>query len=238
VAPLLGVSGRRVRPELQPRRAAGPGGPIPFSRVLSYVERAPTRFIPATARPQTTGRDRQAEGGGGDLRRACVRELKLRMCYDDPDAFACTATAASGLPVTVHIDYEFETGRSYPRPNWWYGGGFDAFERAVRVVRTRLPRSRAGVLGAHLGRRQGISTAYPRVRCSRGKLPLSSDLPEPLVRHLRRLGPNAFARDKEFAREFIAEFQDRILYGRDWFDNGHQELLAELAVGPRCSTRS
>ena len=36
-----------------------------------------------------------------------------------------------GLPVTVHIDYEFDTGRKYPRPNWWYGGGIEAYERAV-----------------------------------------------------------------------------------------------------------
>ena len=29
------------------------------------------------------------------------------------------------------LDYEFDTGRRYPRPNWWYGGPIEAFERAI-----------------------------------------------------------------------------------------------------------
>ncbi|MEF3307725.1 amidohydrolase family protein [Paenibacillus sp. GYB004] len=43
-------------------------------------------------------------------------------------------------------------------------------------------------------------------------------------------GARAFSRDPEFAREFILEFQDRILYGRDYFDNVHQEVLEALQL--------
>ena len=43
-------------------------------------------------------------------------------------------------------------------------------------------------------------------------------------------GWNALSRDPEFAREFLVEYQDRILYGRDYFDNIHQEFLNSLGL--------
>ena len=45
-----------------------------------------------------------------------------------------------------------------------------------------------------------------------------------------RSGWNALNRDHRFAREFLQEFQDRILYARDYFDTRHQELLNELGL--------
>jgi len=41
-------------------------------------------------------------------------------------------------------------------------------------------------------------------------------------------GCNALKRDPDFAMEFLTEFQDRILYARDYFDNTHQEFLNSL----------
>ena len=41
-------------------------------------------------------------------------------------------------------------------------------------------------------------------------------------------GCNALKRDPEFAKDFLIEFQDRILYGRDYFDNVHQEFINSL----------
>ena len=46
-------------------------------------------------------------------------------------------------------------------------------------------------------------------------------------------GWNALNRDHAFAREFLLEFQDRILYGRDMFDTTHRDLLDQLSLpGP------
>ena len=215
---------------------AGEGGPIPFSRVISYVERAPTRFIPGYCpdprRPDAI--DRLKAGVEIYGVRVCG-ELKLRMCYDDPDALRMYRYCGkAGLPVTVHIDYEFETGRAYPRPNWWYGGGFDAFERAVRACPDTVFLGHAPGFWAHIsGDDKATSAAYPEGEVlPGGKLPA-------LLRQCSNLwcdisagsGRNAFARDKRFALDFISEFQDRILYGRDWFDDAHQELLRELELG-------
>jgi predicted TIM-barrel fold metal-dependent hydrolase len=41
-------------------------------------------------------------------------------------------------------------------------------------------------------------------------------------------GCNALSRDPEFAKQFLLEFKDRVLYGRDYFDNVHQEFLSTL----------
>jgi len=40
----------------------------------------------------------------------------------------------------------------------------------------------------------------------------------------------ALSRDVEFSQEFLVEFQDRMLYGRDYFDNRMQELLNSLGL--------
>ncbi len=43
-------------------------------------------------------------------------------------------------------------------------------------------------------------------------------------------GLNALQRDPEFAKDFLLEFQDRLLYARDYFDNRHQEFLNSLGL--------
>ena len=116
---------------------AGDAGPIPLSACLPYVERHPERFVlgyaPDPRRPEALDRLEAAIAAHG------VRvygELKVRMTYDDPDALRMFRHCGERrLPVVVHIDYEFDSGKRYPRPNWWYGGGIGALERAVRAVR-------------------------------------------------------------------------------------------------------
>lgn len=38
------------------------------------------------------------------------------------------------------------------------------------------------------------------------------------------------SRDPEYAKEFLVEFQDRVLYARDCFHNRHQEFLNSLGL--------
>ena len=37
-------------------------------------------------------------------------------------------------------------------------------------------------------------------------------------------------RDRSFTRKFLIDYQDRILFGRDQFDNVHQEFLRQLGL--------
>lgn len=114
---------------------AGAAGPIPFRKALACKRAAPDKFMlgfcPDPRRPDAIDRLSAAiEIHGAQV----CGELKLRMMYDNLDALRLFRFCGEkGLPVVVHIDYEFSTGRKYPCPTWWYGGGIEPFERAVRA---------------------------------------------------------------------------------------------------------
>jgi predicted TIM-barrel fold metal-dependent hydrolase len=213
----------------------GAAGPIPFARCISYAERAPGRFVlgycPDPRRPGAVDRLKAMREIYGV--RVCG-ELKLRMMYDDPDALRLFRYCGeAGLPVTVHIDYEFETRPGSLRPSWWYGGGLPAFERAVAACPDTVFVGHAPGFWAHISGGDGyLKEPYPKgpllpggelVRMMRAHPNLHADTSG-------ESGWNALNRDHAFAREFLIEFQDRILYGRDMFDTTHRELLDSLSL--------
>jgi hypothetical protein len=212
------------------------GGPVPFARVLSYVERAPGRFVPGYCpdprRPDALDRLRAMKEIHGV--RVCG-ELKLRMMYDDWDALRLFRWCGKeGLPVTVHLDYEIETGRPYPRSAWWYGGGLDAFERAVRACPETVFLGHAPGFWAHLSGDDRFDKEYYPA----GPIVPGGRIVDLLRRHPNLYcdisagsGWNALNRDHAFTRGFLEEFQDRVLYGRDGFDTRHRELLDGLGLG-------
>jgi predicted TIM-barrel fold metal-dependent hydrolase len=210
-------------------------GPIPFSRCLRYKERAPDKFIlghaPDPRRPDAIDRLRAAIEIYG------VRiygELKLRMMFDNPDAIRVYRYCGEkGLPVSIHLDYELDTGATYPRPNYWYGGGIDALERALKLCPDTVFLGHAPGFWAHIsGDDRYDKEAYPKGKVLPGGRVIA------LMRKYPNLwgdlsagsGNNALSRDTEFAREFLQEFQDRVVYGRDYFDNKHQEFLNSLGL--------
>ena len=215
--------------------ALSPGGPVPFSRCLSYIERAPDKFIlgyaPDPRKPDAI--DRLAASIDIYGVRVCG-ELKLRMMYDNPDALRLFRYCGKrNVPVIVHIDYEFDSDIRYPRPSYWYGGGIEAFERAVAACPETMFLGHAPGFWAHIsGDDKYNKEVYPT-----GKVLPGGKLIE-MLRTYSNLycdisagsGFNALNRDPEFAKEFIWEFQDRILYGRDYFDNKHQEFLNSLGL--------
>lgn len=211
----------------------GPRGPISFERCAMYAEKHPDKFIlgyaPDPRRPEAIDLLKHAIALHG------VRvygEIKLRMMYDNPDALRMFRFCGeAGLPVVVHIDYEFDTGRTYPRPNWWYGGGIDAFERAVKACPETVFLGHAPGFWAHLSG----DDQYDKVPYPSGKIEPDGKVLEMLEKYPNLYcdisagsGLRAFERDREFAKQFITRYQDRILYGRDDFHNNHQQFLNSL----------
>ncbi|MBI2440810.1 MAG: amidohydrolase family protein [Lentisphaerae bacterium] len=213
----------------------GPNGPIPFDRCRSYAERAPGKFVlgyaPDPRRPEALDHLQAMISIYGV--RVCG-ELKLRMMYDNPDALRLFRFCGEkGLPVTVHIDYEFATGVKYPRPSYWYGGGIEAFERAVRACPQTIFLGHAPGFWAHISSDgQYDKEMYPKGQVAPGGklVAMLREYPNLYCDWSAGSGCNAFQRDAAFARDFVLEFQDRILYGRDYFDNRHQELLNGLGL--------
>ncbi|MBU0714617.1 MAG: amidohydrolase [Verrucomicrobia bacterium] len=211
----------------------GPNGPIPFARCISYAERAPAKFVlgyaPDPRRPEAIDHLQAMMDIYGV--RVCG-ELKLRMMYDNPDALRLYRFCGKKrLPVTVHIDYEFDTGAIYPRPNYWYGGGIEAFERAIQACPETIFCGHAPGFWAHIsGDGKHDKEAYPKGKVMPGGKLIA------MLRQYENLycdwsagsGANALIRDPDFAKDFVLEFQDRLLYARDYFDNQHQEFMNGL----------
>lgn len=211
------------------------GYPIPFTACLAYKQAAPHRFVlgytPDPRRPEAIDQLTAAiEIHGVQV----CGELKLRMMYDNPDVLRLYRFCGEkGLPVTVHLDYPIPTGRHYPRPDWWYGGGIEPFARAVQACPETIFIGHAPAFWAHIsGDDLGRTQVYPT----------GPVLPDGRAVTLFRSHPNLYAdlsagsalnalsRDRAFSREFILEFQDRLLYGRDYFDNRLQEFLDGLGL--------
>jgi predicted TIM-barrel fold metal-dependent hydrolase len=208
-------------------------GPIPFERGLAYFQQAPEKFVlgyaPDPRRPDSIDRLQAAIEIYGV--RVCG-EVKLRMMYDNWDALRMFRFCGERhLPVTVHLDYELGDGRKYPRPNWWYGGGIEAFERAVMTCPQTNFIGHAPGFWAHISADgQHLLASYP-------KGPI---LPGGAVTRMLRTYPNLYAdlsagsafnalnRDPLFTRDFLIEFQDRLLYARDDFNNHLQGFLKGL----------
>lgn len=210
-------------------------GPIPFEYALRYTEKYPDRFIlgyaPDPRRPDAIDR---LDAAVNIYNVKIYGELKVRMMYDNPDALRMFRFCGKkGLPVVAHIDYEFEKETKYPRLNYWYGGGIEVFERAVKACPDTVFLGHAPGFWAHIsGDDQYNKTMYPK----------GDILPEgKLISMLRRYdnlycdisgasGCGALNRDLEFSRKFLSEFQDRVLYARDQFDNIHRELLDSFGL--------
>lgn len=208
-------------------------GPIPFARCLSYRERAPDRFILGYAPdPRRAGALDRMQAAIDIYGARLCGELKLRMMYDNPDALDLYRYCGErGVPVTVHLDYPMTPGGRAPRTNYWYGGGLEAFARAVRRCPETTFLGHAPGFWAHIsGDDRYDQEVYPA-----GPVAPGGRLPE-LLRECPNLycdisagsGHNALSRDPAFGRAFILEFQDRVLYARDYFDNRHQALLEEM----------
>lgn len=213
----------------------GDDGPIPFRHCLAYKQRAPEKFVlgyaPDPRRPEAI----DLMEGAIEIHGVQVYgELKLRMMFDNRDAIRMYRFCGEkNIPVTVHIDYEYGKERGYPRPNYWYGGGFDAFERAVRECGDTVFLGHAPGFWAHISNDE-LWKEQP--------YPSGPVVPGGKVETTMRECPNlwcdlsagsgikALKRDEGYAKEFILEFQDRILYARDYFDNAHQEFIDSLGL--------
>ena len=206
-----------------------------LSQCLAYKNQSPDRFIlgfaPDPRDPSAI--DRMESAIALHSIRVCG-EIKLRMMYDSPDAVEFFRFCGKmKLPVTLHFDYPVETGRKYPRRSWWYGGDMETLERVLQKCPDTVFLGHAPGFWSNISDdEQGYETSYPTGKVKRdGKIViLLRRYPNLYCDISARSGRNAFERDPEYAKEFFDEFQERILYARDHFDNLHQQMLNSLEL--------
>ena len=210
------------------------GSGIPLADILEVGRQAPHRFVlgymPHPKRPDAIDRLKAAVEIHG-IRLAS--ELKVRLLFDDPDAIRLYHFCGEQkLPITIHLDYPIDHGgSSYPRPNWWYGGSLDAFERALAECPETAFIGHAPGFWAHIsGDDLATREVYPA-----GKVLPGGRVPEILRQYPNLYADlsagsalNALARDRAFSAAFLVEFQDKLLFGRDYFDTRLMDFLLEM----------
>ena len=211
---------------------------LPFDDVVRATERFPDRFVPGWAidprRPHAIARLRAAVAMYG------VRvygELKLRLMYDDLDLIAMYRTCGDlGLPVVFHLEIELPNpgGASVGggvRP-YWYGGDFDVLERFLARCPDTTFIGHAPGFWREISGDAARPEMYPAgpIRPG-GRLPVLLDrFPNLWCDISAGSGLNALSRDPEHARRFIERYQDRLLFGRDYWDDAHLHFLASLGL--------
>ncbi len=221
---------------------------LPFDDALTAAERYPDRFVLGWAidprRDHAIARLRSAVKMYG------VRvygELKLRIMYDDLDMIEMfRACGELGLPVLFHLEIELPnpggvtTAGAGGGRRYWYGGEFDVLERML----TKCPETTFIGHASGFWREISGDATTTREMYPHGPIVPGGRL-EPLLERFSNLycdlsagsGLNAMARDLGNARRFILDHQDRVLYGRDYWDNEQMKLLLGLDLPAPVQTK-
>jgi predicted TIM-barrel fold metal-dependent hydrolase len=203
-------------------------GQLPFSRCLSYAERAPEKFTlgfsPDPRKPESFS---QLEAAVDIYNVKICGEIKLRMMYDNLDAIRLYILCGKlGLPVVLHLENSYLVNDK----EYWYGGGIEVFERVLHKCPDTIFIGHGPGFWSYISGDAKEDDLYPE-----GDIVEGGKVTE-LLRKYDNLycdisansGKNAFKRNREFTLGFFDEFQDRILYARDCFNNDHQELIESL----------
>ena len=210
--------------------------PIPFSRCISYAERAPERFILGYA---PDPRDRDACNkliAAHDIYNAKIcGEVKCRVMYDDFDCLRLFRTAGMlKMPVVLHFDYDRQISHT-DRWTEWFGGSIDTLERVLQACPDTIFLGHAPGFWVHISDDELWKTcSYPDentpVKAPGRIAQLLKKYPNLYCDMSAGSGLKALKRDAAYAVEFLTEFQDRVLYARDNFSNQHQEFLNSLGL--------
>ena len=212
-------------------------GPVSFRLCVKMCRAQPDRFIlgfgPDPRRADAISRLLWAKETFGI--KLCG-EIKLRMAYDNPDAIRLYRVCGKEkLPVLLHLEDPWETNFYY-RKDYWYGGSIGALERAIRLCPDTAFIGHAPGFWAYISgdeeTKDGIISPYAKTPViPNGRLiRMLDEYPNLFCDISAGSGRLALERDPVFAREFLEKYSDRILFGRDCFDNGHRELLDNLGL--------
>lgn len=212
-------------------------GPIPFNRCISFKERAPERFILGYAPdPRRPGACDMLEAAHEIYGAQTCGEVKVRMMYDDRDALRLFRKAGKlKMPVTLHLQDEVQDKVNKSDGKWqeWWGGDIDTLERMLRACPDTIFLGHAPGFWIHISGDELYKTSnYPPLPSKvlpGGRLPqLLRQYPNLYCDWSAGSGCRALKRDPNFAKEFLDEFQNRVLYARDYFDTQHQDFLNTL----------
>ncbi len=207
---------------------------ISFRDVIDVAERYPDRFIPGTTTDPRDPHAFQKLKAAIDLFGVRVfGEFKLRLRYDDSDAIRLFQYCGElGLPVVYHLDVTFPRHGVPSDWQWWYGGGIENMEAPLRLCpHTQFQGHGPGFWREISGDADQDAVTYPKDKpiVGRGRiLEYLDKYPNFNCDLSGGSGFTALSRDRGFTRKLLIDYQDRMFFGRDEFNNKMYDLLVSL----------
>ncbi|MBN1807619.1 MAG: amidohydrolase family protein [Planctomycetes bacterium] len=207
---------------------------MPLRDMVDAVDKYPERLVPFYAPdPRDPSAAEKLESAVDMYGVRGYGELKVRIMADDPDALMMYRLCGEmGLPVVIHIDITFPVGGVPKSRQTWYCYDINRLENALKLCPGTNFIGHAPGFWREISGENTVEEAYPG-----GPVKPGGKLPELLDRYGNLYcdlsagsGYNAIDRDREHGKEFLTKYQDRVLYGRDYTDNRHQEMLREMGL--------
>jgi predicted TIM-barrel fold metal-dependent hydrolase len=207
---------------------------MPLQDVITAVNHYPDRFVPGYApdprRPNACDLLRAAREVHGV--RVCG-EVKARVCYGSPDAITLFHQCAElRMPVVFHLNVILPGNKPQTSRQWWYGGDIGSIERMLQQCPETVFIGHApGFWREISGDADDHAELYPKDRpvTPGGRLlRLMDAYPNLCCDISARSGLYALQRDLKVATDFLTRYQNRVLYGRDLWENVHLEFLRSL----------
>jgi predicted TIM-barrel fold metal-dependent hydrolase len=215
------------------------GNAAPLDLVIEGLHRHPDRFIGGWAPDPREKHSRARLKAAVEIHGIKVYgEFKCRIRFDNPDAIAMYRLCGElGLPVLFHlqcapaaVEKQAESINTWVE---WYGGDMSVVETICRMCPDTI------FIGHGPGFWREISgdcdaspDSYPGGPVAPGGklVQVLRDCPNLWCDISAGSGANGIGRDLEHGRAFCLEFQDRILFGRDYFDRRQMDVLDSLQL--------
>ncbi len=204
---------------------------LPFTRIVEACTRFPGRFVAGYA-PDPRRHD-CIERLEAAVRMHGVKvygELKVRILFDDPDVLRVFKRCGElKLPVVFHIDIPAKERPKPPARDYWYCVDIDRLETALKACPETIFVGHAPGFWRHIsGDGYTAPEAYPKGEVTTGGRvqALMRQYPNLYADLSAGSGLTAISRPPQGqGRGFLLEFQDRLLFGRDCFDDRLMDYL-------------
>lgn len=219
------------------KRHDGTHAGIPLSDLILTRDRYPARFVVGYC-PHPCKGDAPAlfEAAYKILGVRVCGEWKFRVPFDDPRCLNLFRKAGEfKCPVVLHLDVPYlpnKEGKLVYQQSW-YGGTVANLERALQACPDTIFIGHApGFWREISGDADQSGDAYPKGPVTPGgKLyPLFDKYPNLWADLSAGSARFALSRDPENAKKFLARYQDRILFGRDYYGDDLRKFLDSLSL--------
>lgn len=202
---------------------------MPLPDVIEAVRLYPDRFVPFYAPdPREPGALRKLQGAVKWWGVRGYGELKCRVMMDNPNALEIFHYCGeNGLPVIFHLDVPLPR-HTQGDPGYWYCCDWENLAHALeRCPRTTFLGHAPGFWREISGSADRDEGAYPKSDITPGgKLWQYLDTYPNLYCDLSAGSAlNAISRNPEVGKRFLLQYQDRCLFGRDYFDDALYKFI-------------